>query len=295
GSKYPNLTTIRTSMDGFQPGHYRAFLYASRLATALGIWPWTDVCKSGDTESLLLAALSAGPVGTGDFLGLEDKANILMAARQDGVLVKPDASLLPTDQSYLAEAAGKDRPLVASTYTQHGSLRTVYAVAIRKPGDPAPGLRVEPGELGLQGPAYAYDYFSGSGKKLRAGHPVDFSFGAKDVAFVEAAPIGRSGLALLGDAGKFVGTGRQRIASLEDSAAGLAVGVLFAPGEDTVVLHGYAPALPTAVTDNGQALDVGYDAPSGNFMVVLKAVLADAGGAQGDGTRSLGLKIMAGR
>ncbi len=171
GSKYANLTTIRTSMDGFKPEHYRAFLYASRLAAALGIWPWTDVFRSADTDSLLLATLSAGPVGTGDFLGQEDKAGILLAARPDGVLVKPDASLLPTDQSYLAEAQGRERPLVASTFTRHQGLETVYAVAIRKPGDPAAGLAVEPGELGLAGPAYVFDYFSGSGKALKAGTP----------------------------------------------------------------------------------------------------------------------------
>ncbi|HXC64465.1 MAG TPA: hypothetical protein VNZ67_08905, partial [bacterium] len=249
GAKYANLTTIRTSMDGFRPDHYRAFLYASRLAAALGIWPWTDVFKSADTDSLLLAALSAGPVGTGDFLGQENKANILLAARQDGVLVKPDAPLLPTDESYLAESKGEERPLVASTYTRHGALKTVYAVAIRKPGDPVAGLSVEASELGVEGPAYVFDYFAGSGRRLKAGHAIDFSFGGQDVAFLEAAPIGPSGMALLGDAGKFVGTGKQRIASLEDSAAGLAASVLFAAGEDTVVLRGYAPSPPKAVTD----------------------------------------------
>jgi hypothetical protein len=295
GSKYANLTTIRTSMDGFRPDHYRAFLYASRLAAALGIWPWADVFKSSDTDSLLLAVLSAGPVGTGDFLGQEDRSKILLAARQDGVLVKPDASLLPTDESYLAEAKAQGRPLVAATYTEHGGLKTVYAVAIRKAGDAATGLSVRPGELGLRGAVYAYDYFAGSGKRLKAGQDLGFSFRDGDVAFVQAAPIGKSGLALLGDAGKLVGTGKQRIASMEDSVSGLGLKVIFADGEDTLTLHGYAPSAPKAVTDGGVEVPVGYDAPSGNFMVVLKEALADPVAGQEGGARSLGLRIMASR
>ncbi|HTB34860.1 MAG TPA: hypothetical protein VK842_08360, partial [bacterium] len=291
GAKYANLTTIRTSMDGFRPDHYRAFLYASRLAAALGIWPWTDVFKSADTDSLLLAVLSAGPVGTGDFLGQEDKGNILLAARQDGVLVKPDASLLPTDRSYLAEAKQMDRPLVAGTYTDHGGRRTVYAVAIRKPGDAAAGLSVEPSELGVEGPVYVQDYFAGTGRRLKAGHALDFSFNGRDVAFLEAAPIGASGMALLGDAGKFVGTGKQRIASIQDSAAGLSVEALFAPGEDRVVLHGYAPSAPRAVTDGGVAVAVGYDPPSGNFMIPLKAEWSGPAAAEDGGSRRLALRI----
>ncbi|HUZ07470.1 MAG TPA: hypothetical protein VMV89_08270, partial [Candidatus Paceibacterota bacterium] len=46
GSRYENLTTIRTSVDGFQPSRYNDFIYVSRLAYSMGIWPWSDVFRS---------------------------------------------------------------------------------------------------------------------------------------------------------------------------------------------------------------------------------------------------------
>ncbi|RYG64706.1 hypothetical protein EON80_18740, partial [bacterium] len=43
GSKYSNLTTIRTSEDRFERGKWNNFLYTSLLADSLRIRPWTDV------------------------------------------------------------------------------------------------------------------------------------------------------------------------------------------------------------------------------------------------------------
>jgi hypothetical protein len=149
GSKYDNLTTIRTSSDRFKASKYHNFLYTSRLASALGIWPWSDVFNSGETLNLLLDNLSAGPIGTGDALGLEDKANLFKTIRTDGVIVKPDAPLVPLDSAYVVEAQGKDRPLEASTFTDHGDVRTVYAVAIRLPKSQAATFTLNPADLGL--------------------------------------------------------------------------------------------------------------------------------------------------
>ena len=68
-SKYSNLTTIRTSGDHLQRDRWTDFLYASRLGSALGAWPFTDNFMSTETSQLLLATLSAGPVGIGDQIG----------------------------------------------------------------------------------------------------------------------------------------------------------------------------------------------------------------------------------
>src|SRR5579885_2334334 len=67
--KYGNTTTARVSFDVFTPERWTHFLYTSRLASSLGIWPFTDVFRSADSDDLLLATLSAGPVGIGDPLG----------------------------------------------------------------------------------------------------------------------------------------------------------------------------------------------------------------------------------
>ena len=65
-ARYNNLTTIRASMDRFESARWSGFLYASRLASAVGIWPFTDVFMTSETDNLLVATLSAGPLGVGD-------------------------------------------------------------------------------------------------------------------------------------------------------------------------------------------------------------------------------------
>jgi hypothetical protein len=111
-SRYSNLTTMRISPDRFGRSRWDQFLYGSRLASALGVWPWSDVFMSSEVENLLLATLSAGPVGVGDRIGSVDAANLLRAVRKDGVIVKPDVPLVPIDQSILADAKGFEAPMV---------------------------------------------------------------------------------------------------------------------------------------------------------------------------------------
>jgi hypothetical protein len=280
GSRYNNLTTIRVSDDGFKPDHYHNFLYASRLASALGIWPWCDVFMSHETDNLILAVLSAGPVGCGDFLGQEDKANILRAVRADGVIVKPDAPLLPSDASYLAEAQGRDRPLVASTYTDHAGLRTVYGIAYRTSDGQADSLSVDPKELGVSGAVYFYDELSGSGVVLKQGEALPIDFHEGSLSYFAVAPLGASDMALLGDAGKLVGTGKKRIAFYSQNAAGMTVSVLFAPGEGKLSLHGYAKSEPKVRAGTARP-PVAYDPSSGLFSVDVAPDQALAGADSG--------------
>jgi hypothetical protein len=274
GSRYGNLTSIRVSGDGFQPGRYHDFLYASRLASALGIWPWCDVFMSRETDNFVLAVLSAGPVGTGDFLGMEDKANILKAVRSDGVIVKPDAALVPLDSCYVHEAQGLDRPLLASTFTDHAGLRTVYGVAIRTSDQQGDSLALDPAELGCSGSVYYFDYFSGEGTPLKPGQALPISFHKGRFSYFEVAPLGAQGMALLGDEGKFVGTGKRRVAELSQGADGLRVKLLFAQGEGRVTLRGYAASEPRAQSDTGARLPLLYDPASGRFSVSVAADLS---------------------
>src|SRR4030081_2429183 len=111
---------MRVSDDRFDHDRWDSFLYTSRLAGALGVWPWTDVFMSTERDNLLLAVLSGGIVGIGDALGAADAANLRHAMRADAVLVKPDAPIVPTDETILAEAGqGASVPMVASTYSDH--------------------------------------------------------------------------------------------------------------------------------------------------------------------------------
>lgn len=128
-TRYPNLTTIRVSDDRFDRPKWDMFLYDSQLAGSLGVWPWVDVFMSGELDNLLLANLSAGPVGVGDALGKVNAGNLRMVARPDGIIVKPDVPIVPTDATYVGEAAGQMPAMVASTHVAHQGLTYRYVFA----------------------------------------------------------------------------------------------------------------------------------------------------------------------
>jgi hypothetical protein len=269
GSRYENLTTIRTSGDRFNTNHWNDFLYTSRLAASMGIWPWTDVYMSTEINNVLLSTLSAGPVGTGDAMGAENKANLFQAVRADGVIVKPDASIVPLDRSYIADAQKKTAPLTASTYTDRDGIKTEYVFAFNRAKTPDDKVHFTLGELDVSGPAYVYDYFSGTAQRFDAHAKFSAPLARDAAAFYVVAPIGKSGIAFLGDKDKFVGTGRQRIESLRDEAGKLTAGVVLAANEKSVVLHGYAASAPKATVLAGEDDDVQYDPVTHHFTVVV--------------------------
>jgi hypothetical protein len=267
GCSYPNLTTARVSDDRFGPNRWNDFLYTSRLASALGIWPWTDVFKSSETANVLLCTLSAGPVGFGDASGDENAANLFQSVRSDGVIVKPDAPILPLDRMYVADARTNTAPILAATWTDHEGLRTAYLFAANRSKTQAVPVSISPGELDLHGPVYVYDYFGGTVQRVEAGSNISTLLGGGASAYYVVAPVGGSGLAFLGDPHKFASNGRQRIASLQDRPGRLTVAVNFAVGEDSVTLHGACSLAPTASLENGGPLPVHYDPATGHFTL----------------------------
>ena len=82
-------------------------------------------------------------------------------------------------------------------------------------------------------------------------------------------PIGPSGIALVGDAGKFVTRGRKRIASIAETGAHLDVGVLFARRERTVTLVGYSPAGVRTSSVHGRIVALEHDVHTGIFRAVI--------------------------
>jgi len=276
GSRYDNLTTVRTSDDRFNRKRWHAFLYSSRLACAVGIWPWADVYMSGEYYNLLLSDLSGGMVGFGDAMGEQNRANLLRAAREDGVIVKPDVTMTPTDSSFIAEARHVEGPLVASTHTDHDSVRTGYVFAFCDPNSSQTSVHFGPAELGLSGPTYVYDYLGNRGAKVEAGGTFAGILNDDCVGYyVLAQPTG-SGIAFMGDLDKFVGTGKQRVAAIHDEPDRLTARIVFAPTESVVRLHGFCAASPTVRVSGGRAGAVGYDPTSHHFTV---DITADAGGA----------------
>jgi hypothetical protein len=259
GVKYNNLTTIRTSVDRFEPAKWRHFLYTSQLAYAMGIWPWSDVFMSRETGNMIVSTLSGGAVGTGDKLGEEDKTNILKAARTDGVLVKPDEALLPMDSDYINEANHVHRPMLAYTYTKQNNIRTNYVFVFAPKGSTPNQYSFTPSgaDLGMKGEVVVYNPLSGTVKKMNADSTFTGSLsddgtitkrmkktgdtrgGKYRYTYYIIAPVMPIGIAFLGDEGKIAATGRQRISTLKANSKQLTVQVEFAKGEKMVQLHGY--------------------------------------------------------
>jgi hypothetical protein len=221
---------------------------------------------STETNNLLIATLSAGMVGVGDAIGAENRANLLQAARPDGVLVKPDESLLPLDEVYIDEANGKKSPMMAWTYSDHGPLRTAYLFAYnRQETNSETGFT--PAAFGFKGKVYVLNARSGIAQNQSAGKRFAFKLNPEETAYYLVAPVGQSGLAFFGDEGKYVSNGRQRIAALDDTPNGLTVTVTFAAGEKSVRLFGYAQRAPAIMAQSGSVRTLTYDAGSGRFSV----------------------------
>ncbi len=262
--RYANLATVRVSDDHFAENHWDSDLFDSRQASALGLWPWTDVFDSGQTDSLLLSVLSGGIVGVGDPLGALDAENLRRAMRGDGVLVKPDAPIVPDDDAYLGEATGADQPMVASTYSDHGRLRYLYVFAYHHQS--AAKATFAPDDLGASGSVYVYNYFRGTGQVVAAGAAYHDAVGSG--SYYIAAPIGPSGIALLGDLGRFVSMGAQRIGGVVDTGI-LRATIRFGRGERSVTLSGYASAAPRVEAIGGSTGAVSFDAATHLFHAAV--------------------------
>ncbi len=263
--RYDNVTTIRASNDQFLRNKWDEFLFASRFASALGLWPWSDAVRSPETDNLLLSTLSSGPVGVGDRIGEVDVKSLLRAVRADGVIVKPDDSMVPLDESFINDAQGLDKPMVAFTYTDFEQSRALYVFAYRRGEDS--GVSFTPAALGLTGRVYVYNYFTGAGTLADANAPYRDSMQA-DRAYYIVVPIGPSGIGFLGDAGHFVSLGKKRIVQLKDSGS-LQTAVVFAKGETSRMVFGYSPSSPAVVATRGVVSLSEYDENTHIFRLTL--------------------------
>jgi hypothetical protein len=259
---YDNVTTVRTSMDRFQPARWTQFLYASRLAGAVGTWPFTDVFMSAETGNLIMATLSAGPLGVGDRIGSLDAENLRRSIRSDGVIVKPDVPLAPIDRSFWSDSQGLQLPMISATYTDFNGLRAWYLFAYAQSATAETEFRLE--DAGIDRRVYLYDYSSREGRMATPQESLVIH--ATDFRYLIAAPVGPSGIAFLGDTGQFVTLGKKRItAYFDDGSIHATIG--FAPGERFRTLEGYSPDRPCATAAEGSIGRLHYDPESGRFSM----------------------------
>jgi len=261
-AKYNNVTTIRTSQDRFDRPRWTNFLYASRLASAVGAWPFTDVFMSCETDNVLMATLSAGPLGVGDRIGSLHVGNLRRAVRPDGVIVKPDVPLTPLDSNFWSDSQNAEAPMIAATYSDFGDLRGWYFFLYAQGADTQAQFRLS--DAGVNAQVFLYDYFNDTGRVVEPGELLNEDVTAD--RYLVAAPIGTSGIALVGDTGQFVTLGKKRVTALTDNGA-VHVSLAFAAGERSRTLQGYSPDPPTVTAGAGTAGALAYDPATGRFTV----------------------------
>jgi hypothetical protein len=265
---YGNVTNIRTSQDRFGADRWTSYFYSSRFASAIGLWPFSDVFMSSETNNMIAALLSGGPLGVGDPVGSLSRSNILKAARADGVIVKPDVSATPLDSVFLSDAQGVDTPMIASASTDFGAgLRANYIFAYKRGTNTT--VVIDPSAFGIAGASVLYDRAAALATYIAPGQTYTFDLTAAAGYYV-LVPVGPSGIALLGDRQQFVSMGRQRIASVADYGS-VDVNVSFAPGEKSRTIFGYATAPITVRSLAGTHGKPSWDSNAQMFTVVVHA------------------------
>jgi hypothetical protein len=202
-------------------------------------------------------------VGVGDAIGALNRPNLLQAVRLDGVIVKPDVPLTPTDASYGNMAHGTDTPQIAYTWSDFGALRTNYVFAFTQGTNTL--AKFSPSDFGMNTPVYAYDYFAGTGQLMNPWDVIQKQISG-DALYMVLAPVGPSGIAILGNASQFVTMGKKRVPGLMDFGTARMT-VSFAPGESSVVITGYSLFAPVVQATQGSIGPVAYDETTHLFRV----------------------------
>ena len=259
-TRYPALETIRVSDDRFQRSRWDEFLYGSALAHAVGLWPWTDVFMSRELPELILATVSAGPVGVGDALGQIDASNLKRAMRTDSVLLKPDVPAEPIDASFIADAKSLNAPMVAAT--RSGDEVEVFAYPR---ADSESQATVSLRDLSIQGAAYEWDWVRQTGRRIPAGGSFAMTF-QDGWAYAVVTPVGKDGIGVLGDTDEIVPLARERFPTVTHSE-NARVTIAYAPGEDAVTLTGYATSRPSVRAVLGSLTAMQYAAGTHLFRV----------------------------
>ncbi len=269
-TKYQNVRTIRSSDDRFIRPRWDSFLYTSQLAHSVGLWPWSDVFMSNELPNLVLATLSAGPVGTGDALGQINAANLKQAMRRDSVLLKPDVPLAPIDEMYIADATTSGNasrvPMVAETDTAFGSATEHYVFAYpRVISDTKVSVPLR--ELGVHGQVYAWNWVAHTGELLHVGSSLQMPF-VNGWAYTVLAPVNSAGIALLGDTDKITPLARKRFRNVSNMNEVDAT-IRFAPHEGSVPLTGYSAQAPKVRVLEGKVSNLTYSAITHLFTFVV--------------------------
>jgi hypothetical protein len=277
--------TLRVSGDRFGWSHWDQELYGSIVLNAGSVWPTVDNFRTTEERNLLLAVLSAGPLALSDPIG--EFVPIPEAIRSDGLILKPDVSMVPTDSSFVAEASAVEQfygvngptasdvgntgqlirpPLVAHTYSDFGTTKVEYVFAYSRDVNSPAEVSFSPQDFGFAGDVYVYDYFGKTGWRQGGAQPIVKSVDSQGSYFI-MAPVGPSGMAFLGDLSRFVPASQQRVVSLVDDGA-ITATLQFKPPE-TVPISVFATSMPAVSADGATVSAPVFDSTTGLYRVMV--------------------------
>ena len=230
---------MRVSDDRFDRNRWDTFLYTSRLASAVGVWPWADVFMSTRTRQPAAGDAVGGVVGVGDALGAVNADNVRRVMRADAVLIKPDVPLVPTDESIVAEAQAHQVAHGGLDVYRPRSVETLYVFAYARDGAPQ-SVAFSPARLGVAGATYVYDVFGDTGRVLNARRLVH-DHGRRAARTSSRRPLARRASPSWATRERSCRSGKKRISDWSDDGTVHAT-VSSQAGEQAVTLHGYAPS-----------------------------------------------------
>jgi hypothetical protein len=238
--KHFNVTHVRTSGDYLAGGPktywWPKFHKTSMLAYATGMYPWKDVHMSSSGQRLLrserwpleetlIANLSAGPVGPGDKLGTADRELLMRTCRSDGVLLKPDLPAMPIELMFV----DNKKPWIVTTKSSHKIGDTFYVAAFNMRPGKTRDRSVTFEELGIAGSYAIYNWRTR--EVILKADGINFGKMPKNDAFYYAlCPMLDCGLAVIGEADKFVTVSKKRFPEISYDNGVLSLTVEGVPG-----------------------------------------------------------------
>ncbi len=282
-----HVHTVRVSGDRFGWSHWDAEMYGSIVLNAGSVWPTVDNFHTTEERNLLLAVLSAGPLALSDPIGAFVPIN--QAIRSDGLILKPDQSMVPTDASFVVEATAMEQyygvngptasnagnkaplilpPLVAQTYSDFGATRVEYVFAFSRNVNAPAQVSFSPQDFGFAGTVYVYNYFDKTGWRQPASQAIVQPVDNQGSYFV-IAPVGPSGMAFLGDLSRFVPASHERVLSLADNGE-ITATLQFVPGE-TVPISISSASVPIVSADGATVTAPLLDSSTGLYQVMVTA------------------------
>ncbi|KAA0148739.1 hypothetical protein FNF29_06521 [Cafeteria roenbergensis] len=257
----PAVTQSRASDDYSPQNDQWSIGVSSLLYHALGLAPWKDdtwtstrtqTCPSGthhykhESETapeleLMVSALSTGPVGPSDLIGMEDADAILRTCTANGVILKPSVPATAIDATFAQRAFGSGGPQgeLWTSYSDVSGQRfhQVLCASLDAPFAVLPSMLKGAGAPSDSASQVAYRFNSGYGPSPG---PITYSTAkpiqcpANDKTSPNlwyTAPVLPSGHALLGEMDKYVPVSPLRFTDLVASDDGFSVRVTGSEGE----------------------------------------------------------------